>query len=587
MAEVWLATDVALSRQVAVKLLKPQLASDPVVTERFRREAVAAGRLNHPNIVAVYDAVEDNERLAVVMQYVPGRSLREVLDRERRLGVPQTLRIGIAVAAALDAAHAHDLVHRDVKPGNILLTPDARVLLTDFGIAKATSGGSDLTSDNVMMGTAKYLSPEQVRGRRLDGRADLYALGLVLYECLSGRVPFHGDSDADTALARLQRDPTPLERLRATVPADMVAVIHRMMARDPDARPSSGAEVQVALERIATTVDMTPGAPPESPPRPTVAPVEPQQPPPPAPAPAAEREPTPDPVAVPVRALAGAEPVAVSAPAPSPLAHETVGARVGAGVAAGDKTVVTAGSSTRLADPLLDRTPGRPPPRRDSTPPAGGMRMGRPHRSFQHRRGPSLLVLGALLLAAAVAAVMLWLALRQDDEASPTDSTAAESDDTAAQAVAEGGDIRITSVRSFDPGGDGEENDENVGLIKDGDPNSAWRTECYANQYFGAKQGVGLVLHLNAAAHGRVSVTNVAAPWNVEIYASDDPPSTLAGWGRAVGQGAGQTSTTGTIDIDSDARYLLVLLRQAARDSACSNQNPFRAGIAELSITAG
>jgi serine/threonine protein kinase len=261
MAEVWLATDLQLTRQVAVKLLKPSLAADPVVAERFRREAIAAAKLTHPNIVAIYDTVDEGGRQAVVMQYVPGRSLREILDEERKLSVEMTIRIGAATAAALDAAHQSGLVHRDVKPGNILITPEGRVLLTDFGIAKAlteTEQNSDLTSDNVMMGTAKYLSPEQVRGRRLDGRADLYALGLVLYECLAGRVPFREDTDAATALARLQRDPTPLGRLRPTLPRGLVELIHRLLARNPDDRPASGTAVQITLTRIMTADDTHP-----------------------------------------------------------------------------------------------------------------------------------------------------------------------------------------------------------------------------------------------------------------------------------------------------------------------------------------
>ncbi len=182
-----------------------------------------------------------------------------------------TIRIGNAVAGALDTAHLAGLVHRDVKPGNIMITPEGRVLLTDFGIAKAADGSEgDLTSDNVMMGTAKYLSPEQVRGRKLDGRADLYSLGLVLYECLAGRVPFQGETDADTALARLQRDPTPLSRLRPTLPRGLVELIHRLLARNPDDRPASGAAIQAALARVAdeppVTIDPTQRAPtPRSP----------------------------------------------------------------------------------------------------------------------------------------------------------------------------------------------------------------------------------------------------------------------------------------------------------------------------------
>ena len=219
MAEVWLATDLSLDRKVALKWLKPSLATDPVVAERFRREAIAVAGLTHPNIVAVHDVFEDGGRQAVVMQLVDGKSLRQLLDVQTRLSPELTIHIGTCVAAALDAAHHAGFVHRDVKPGNILVTPDGRVLLTDFGIAKGLdTSDDDLTSDNVMMGTAKYLSPEQVRGRKLDGRADLYSLGLVLYECLAGRVPFLGETDADTALARLQRDPTDLGRLRPTIP---------------------------------------------------------------------------------------------------------------------------------------------------------------------------------------------------------------------------------------------------------------------------------------------------------------------------------------------------------------------------------
>ena len=255
MAEVWLATDMSLSRQVAVKILKSTLATDPVVAERFRREAITVARLSHPNIVAVHDTIDFDGRQAVVMQLINGKSLRQLLDEQKRLSAELTMHIGSCVASALDAAHAAGLVHRDVKPGNILITPDGRVLLADFGIAKGLGTSDDLTSENVMMGTAKYLSPEQVRGRKLDGRADLYALGLVLYECLAGRVPFLGESDADTALARLQRDPTDLARLRDTLPYGLTQLIHELLARNPDDRPATGGELRNRLARIASGVD--------------------------------------------------------------------------------------------------------------------------------------------------------------------------------------------------------------------------------------------------------------------------------------------------------------------------------------------
>ena len=257
MAEVWLATDLALTRQVAVKLLKPTLAADPVVAERFRREAIAVAQLSHPNIVAVYDAIEDtsgdSRGSPSSCNSSTARACASCSTSRSRLSPDLTMHIGSCVAAALDAAHRAGLVHRDVKPGNILITPDGRVLLTDFGIAKGLGAtGDDLTSANVMMGTAKYLSPEQVRGKKLDGRADLYSLGLVLYECLAGRVPFLGETDTDTALARLNRDPTDLARLRPTLPYGLAELIHRLLARRPDGSLRDGSELRVALTRIAT-----------------------------------------------------------------------------------------------------------------------------------------------------------------------------------------------------------------------------------------------------------------------------------------------------------------------------------------------
>src|SRR3954463_4897819 len=265
MAEVWVATDIDLDRKVAVKWLRSTLATDPVVTERFRREAIAVARLSHPNIVGVHDVFVHDGRQAVVMQLVDGKSLRQLLDTQKRLGPELTIHIGAAIAGALDEAHRAGFVHRDVKPGNILVTSDGRVLLTDFGIAKGLTPDDDLTSDNVMMGTAKYLSPEQVRGRRLDGRADLYSLALVLYECLAGRVPFLGESDADTALARLQRDPTDLGHLRPTLPIGLVNLVHRLLSRNPNHRPATGAELRAELLRVAEEPppDLTPlGQPP-------------------------------------------------------------------------------------------------------------------------------------------------------------------------------------------------------------------------------------------------------------------------------------------------------------------------------------
>ncbi len=256
MSEVWVATDTILDRQVAVKLLKASLADDPVVVERFRREAIAAAGLNHPYIVSIYDTVEESGRAAVVMELVPGRSLRSLLDESGRLGIDETLVIGRAVAAALSHAHQAGLVHRDVKPGNVLVTPEGRVKLTDFGIAKAVERRhDDLTAENVMMGTAKYLSPEQVLGFPLDGRADLYSLGLVLYECLTGKVAFTGATDGAIAIARLQRDPAPIRKSRPEVPQVVADAVTCLLARRPEDRPATAAAARAMLAEAANGRD--------------------------------------------------------------------------------------------------------------------------------------------------------------------------------------------------------------------------------------------------------------------------------------------------------------------------------------------
>lgn len=249
-AEVWTATDIVLDRKVAVKLLRAEFAADPLVVERFRREAVAAARLNHPNIVNVFDSVNDNGLEAVIMELVPGRTLRQLIDDEGRLSIADTVHIGVALADALDAAHRGGLVHRDVKPANVLITPAHRVLLTDFGIATAVSRTDDITLDNVMVGTAKYLSPEQVLGVPTDARSDLYSLGIVLHECLTGQVPFDAETDAATALARLQKNVRPVRTLRPGVPRILDDLIASCLSRSPDGRPASAATVRDALVRL-------------------------------------------------------------------------------------------------------------------------------------------------------------------------------------------------------------------------------------------------------------------------------------------------------------------------------------------------
>lgn len=258
MAQVWQAVDRILNRRVAVKILHPHLAGDRGFLLRFRREAVAAARLSHPSVVSIYDTVSADGLEAIVMEFIEGRTLREVLDTAGPFSPLDARDLGLQVAEALDAAHRGGVVHRDIKPSNIMLCADRRVMVTDFGIAKAGED-TDLTVTGTLLGTAKYLSPEQVRGDAADARSDLYALGVVLYEALAGRAPFKGETDAATALIRLHEDPPPLAGFRADAGEALTSVIHRLLQRDPADRFQRALDVRAALSGLSdpTKVDAT------------------------------------------------------------------------------------------------------------------------------------------------------------------------------------------------------------------------------------------------------------------------------------------------------------------------------------------
>jgi serine/threonine-protein kinase len=491
MAQVWEASDDVLARAVAVKILHPHLAADPSFVDRFRHEAIAAARLSHPSIVAIYDTVSDVDREAIVMELVPGMTLRQRLDTSSPLELREVVAIGEQVADALEVAHRAYLVHRDVKPANILLHPDGRVLVADFGIAKALQEG-DRTEVGTMVGTAKYLAPEQVEGRRVDGRTDLYSLGVVLYECLCGRPPFVADTDAAMALARLHEQPLRPRQIHASIPREIDGVIMRALERDPADRYRSAAEFRASL----------------------------------------------------LAALHGQPPQLVTAPPPVP----TGGPPAPAGTAG-------AGPAGEPAAPAVGQVAITPAPTN---------RKGRD-------RGWLVTTVAVVLVAVAlgVAGVLFGHtgAGRQlfgvKHEATPSNHPVA---------------FTASDVHAFDPFGDRNENDAQLGNIVD-DHSVGWQTEHYRDADFGGlKSGVGIYVVLDRPTEmTTLTVQSPSAGWSASIYvASAAPPegADLSAWGNPVTSASGISAGQHTFDLGSvKGTAVLVWITKLARldGGSCSS----------------
>ena len=438
MAEVWEAHDRVLARPVALKALHAHLASDAAFQARFRREAVAAARLAHPNVVATFDSAAEGDVIFIVMELIRGRSLRGVLDGRGPLPPAEATNIAIQVGRALAHAHQAGLVHRDVKPANILLCDEpgrlGQVKVTDFGIAKAAlDEAGDLTESGAVIGTARYIAPEQAQGGTADPRTDIYSLGVVLYEMLAGEPPFAGPTDLATALMHVETEPPRLRRRRAGIPRALEAVVMRAMAKEPSARFSDAGEFVDALAAIDLGADD--------------------------------------------------------------------------------------------ADPFVVREP---------TPPGGVPVLAR-----RARRSAIPLV---VLVVAVSAGIALAALLGRGGDGSP-----------GGDATGTGEAVPVASAKSFDPDGpDGEENEDKVPLIRDGNEATTWATDRYRARTFGTKPGVGVQLVLDRSHRlAKLRVDSPTQGWAARVYVADAAGATLRDWGAPVDEA---TNIDGGTEFDLGGR---------------------------------
>ena len=478
MAEVWEAVDQVLDRPVAIKVLHPHLAGDQNFVDRFRREAIAAARLTHPSIVAIYDTHSSDGDEAIVMELVRGISLRKHLDDHGPLPAGEAVDIGARVAEALESAHRAGLVHRDIKPANILLCDDKRVMVADFGIAKLTD--ADHTSEGTVLGTAKYLAPEQVSGTAVDARTDLYSLGIVLYEMVCGRVPFSGDTDTATVLARLHQDPTPPREIRAEIPRSLEAVILHSLRRDPDDRPASAAALRTEL-----LAALSPG-------------------------------------------LGGTETINDD---PTVLESTTP---------ADGTSVVPPPPPARAAAPPPPTGPPAGRARAVTPPPP----TGRPAPTAKPARnwtGPALLV-GLILVALAVAGVLLGSVLGdglfgEDDPSVPGVDTGDGGGGGDALAL-------TATAFDPEGDGTEHDNEAPLAVDGDVATAWTSEEYNSRADFQGIKSGVGLVLTLDPAAElGDLGVDAEGTDWSAQVFVADAPAGDLAGWGEPVAEQTGIDGT--------------------------------------------
>ncbi len=522
MAEVWEAHDEILSRPVAVKVLQPHLATDEVFLERFRREAVTAARLAHPGVVSTFDTGIDDGTAYIVMELVKGRTLRQLLSEQGRLEPWQAVAVARQIADALVHAHQAGLVHRDIKPANVLLIEDEmggmRVKVTDFGIAKASAGiGTDLTRTGTVLGTPKYVSPEQIKGEDPDARADLYSLGVVFYEMLVGTPPFVGDTDLATAMAHLNnRVPKVSARVRG-VPPELDRLVSDLLAKDPKRRVPSAVVLRQRLDALG----------PLSPPVGGVRP--------------AGR----DNRHVPMPGARGrgrrADSGSTFPPPPPPQPGQRPVERDG--TVPVPRSTGASGTANTVVYPTVPRVVPGPaaPPRPRSTDELDTVARGGFRRTG---RVAGAVVAGLILIGAIFAAVLVF---STSGSAPPSAPPTAPAHATAA---------RISSVSVFMNNGRPPDNPGDAKLTIDGNQATYWSTDKYPNSTFGnLYSGIGLAMDLTQPAQlHTLTVTSPSTGWRAEVFVSATSVVSgqpLSGWGQPV---ATQTAVAGSTKFNLGGR---------------------------------
>lgn len=522
MAEVWEGVDHNLGRRIAIKVLHPHLAANNSVLNRFRSEAQAAARLTHPGIVSIYDTVTTDDTDAIIMELVEGSDLRTLLDERPTLALADAAEVGIQVAAALGHAHQNGIIHRDVKPANILVRPDRRVKLSDFGIAKALDQTGH-TESGSLVGTVKYLAPEQLEGVTADARTDLYSLSTLLYEMLCGEVPFAA-TDLMSAMRRVQVDAPSARTIRPDLSPTVDQFLLRGLARDPTARyPTANAWSQALTDAISGDATMVDSAKSASAPK-----------------------------SIPIRPAPEINPTPQSpTPAPAP----------------------------RLKPATASSPPGPQRPRK--SPAKADPAVAKHHQRNRTRLSVLGPVAAILLAVAAVATVWLLLSgsntsvdstgepddqvesaeevVESNDEVTSTTTSVVDPDgdtttpqvttDEAATATSTTELVETTTSTSipdfvngqrtiaFDPfGGDGE-HDDLAPLAIDGNPATFWNTQSYRTRTFGnIKDGVGLIVEFEAPQDvSQMMVSTSRVGWAARIYRTDVIADDLAGWGEPIG----------------------------------------------------